>query len=149
MGRNDYKNDNDRLLAFLDGTMSNDEQAQLRSEIERSPELRTQIDELSDVRGLLREAVVADADARSPLLADRVIQRMRSFDGNAESVADAFLSGIVRLFRPVALAAIVIIALLASYNLSYSDEYASELTTAESVLGLPPVTLATAYDVTY
>ena len=38
---------------------------------------------------------------------------------------------------------------LAAYNVASSDGYEAETTLAEEVLGLPPVTVHTAYDLTY
>ena len=69
----------------------------------------------------------------------------RITNGRSEEV---WIGELVSWFRPVFIAGLLVIVSLAIYNvnlLSADNEY--QQTAAEMVLGLPPITVASAYDI--
>lgn len=140
----------DRLLRLIQGDLSAEEVAQLRAEVERSPALRAELDELRALHGLLRTTVQASADdALQPFFADRLMRRLRPAPHRLAAPDEAFFEALLAWFRPVALAGLLLLFGLITYNVTLSNEYEAEPSTTEAVLALPPVTLATAYDVDY
>ncbi len=138
--KNDRK---EQLLRLMDDTLTPTEETTLRREIQACPALRAELDELSSLRSLLTETVSADAEtALRPFFSERLIRRLRP----VEPVAEADLvSLLATLFRPIAVASLIIIVALFTYNI-LTVSYAADQSATEKVLGLPPVTLATAYD---
>ncbi|MFQ5569221.1 MAG: hypothetical protein ACE5G0_06075 [Rhodothermales bacterium] len=139
----------ERLLRLLQGELTPGEEAQVRQELARSSALRAELEEIRALQGLLQTTVRASTeDALRPFFADRVMRRLRPA---AQRLADSaseeeFFGVLLRLFRPVALAGLLIILGFAAYNVTQSDGYESQPSTTEAVLGLPPMTLATAYE---
>ncbi len=139
----------ERLLRLLDGTLPPGEETRLRDDLARSPELRAELDELKALRGLLQTTVRASSEqALKPFFADRLMRRMAPAPQRlaATTPDEEFFGSLLRLFRPVAVAGLLLILGFATYNVTLSDEYEAEASTTEAVLGLPPVSLATAYD---
>lgn len=135
--------DHDRLLRLLEGALPPDEAARLRDEIARSPALRHEYETLRAMRTLLQTTTRDAAEkAVKPFLADRVMRRLAPQSEPEEELFGALL----RLFRPVALAGLLLILGLGAYNVSRADAYDAEPSATEAVLGLPPVTLSAAYD---
>lgn len=141
--------DTDRLLALLDGTLAPADAEALRRRLDAEPNLRAELEALRGLRGLLRTTVRADAEvATRPFLADRVMRRLAA-PVRRLSPEEELLGGLLRLFRPVAVAGLLLILALAAYNVTLATGYVAAPSTAEAVLGLPPVSLTTAYDVDY
>ena len=139
----------ERLLCLLDGTLPPDEEARLRDDLARSPELRAELDEVKALRGLLRTTVRASSEqALKPFFADRLMRRMAPTPQRlaADAPDEELFGSLLRLFRPIAVTGLLIVLGFAAYNVTLSGEYEAEASTTEAVLGLPPVTLATAYD---
>ncbi len=82
-----------------------------------------------------------------PFLADRVLKAVKT-PNVVRSGADVWFDSLFAWFRPVALASLILIAVLVSYNVKSAAEYDLSVSLSESVLGLPPVTLETAYELT-
>lgn len=79
-----------------------------------------------------------------PMITDRI---MRSIDGSrtaAWTPVDVMTGQLLRWFRPVVVAGLLLIILLAGFNLMSSIEGE---TAADRLLGLPSVTVASVYDV--
>lgn len=76
-----------------------------------------------------------------PFLVERVLRRLEP----STAGTDVFLGTLWQLFRPMGIAALLLILGLAAYNTSLVDAYDVRPTTSEALLGLQPVTLTTAY----
>lgn len=139
----------ERLLRLLDGASTPEEEARLRHDLARSPDLRAELEAVKALRGLLQTTVRASsAQALKPFFADRLMRRLAPVAHRlaAPAADEEFFGLLLRLFRPVAVAGLLLILGFATYNVTYSNDYEAEASTTEAVLGLPPVTLATAYD---
>ena len=142
----------ERLLRLLDGALTPDEEARLRDDLARSPELRAELDEVKALRGLLQTTVRASTEqALKPFFADRLMRRLAPASQPLAATArdEEFFGSLLHLFRPVAVAGVLLILGFAAYNVALSGEYEAQASTTEAVLGLPPVTLATAYDLDF
>ena len=123
----------------LDAPLKRKEQERLRRALAASGDLRRQRDEII----ALRQAV-ADGAARSfrPEFADRTLDRLRSGPAREDRLA-ALLRAYAAAFKPVAIAGLVILAVLVSYNLANRELmprdaifYASDLA-VDKLLHLP------------
>ncbi len=133
------------LLRYLEGRLPVSEREAVRGKLAASAALREELEALRRMQGLLRTAVdESSIGAVRPFLADRVVRRLRTPQTApaGEEVISGMLSG---LFRPFIAFAMVLILALALYNFVTHD-YDVKRSAAEAVFGLPPVTLATAYD---
>lgn len=137
----------DQLLRFLDGALPPEEAAAVQRALDASPALRDELATLRALRGSLRAATHAD-DALQPFFTDRLMRRLAPAPARL-SESEEFFGALVRLFRPVALAGLLLVLGFAAYNVNLAEDYEAEPTTTEAVLALPPVSLATAYDVDY
>lgn len=136
----------DRLLQLLEGKLDANEEASLRSEIDASSELQEELDRLEEMRVLLQQTVRGSSDSvLKPFLTDRI---MRQLDPASirQVEQDDIAFFLNRLFRPVALAGLVIAMFLAVYNVNISGTFSSETSTAEAILALPPVNTLAVYD---
>ncbi len=141
--------DHDRLLRLIQGEATPQEAARLQQELAHSPALRREMEELRALHGLLRTTVHASAEtALKPFFADRLLRRLAPAPQRLvrRSPEEELFAGLLRLFRPLALAGVLLILGFAAYNVTLSSDYGAEPSTTEAVLALPPVTLATAYD---
>ena len=100
---------------------------------------------LDDLSRALRSMAETERDRSvRPMIADRI---MRSIDVTrpvAWTPVDVMTGQLLRWFRPVLAAGLLLIILLAGFNLMSSIEGD---TTADRVLGLPSMTVASVYDV--
>ncbi len=98
--------------------------------------------ELQALADLLRLTVKTSSEQSvKPYLTERVLRRMAPVTAGT----DLFFGALWQLFRPIGVAALLLILGLATYNASLVDAYDVRPTTAEVLLGLQPVTLTTAY----
>ena len=139
----------ERLLRLLQGALTPEEQARLRQEVARSPALRTELEALKALHSLLQTTVRASSErALEPFFADRLMRRLAPAPQRlaATTPDEEFFGLLLGLFRPVAVACLLLILGFATYNVTLSGDYEAQASTTEAVLGLPPVTLATAYN---
>ena len=127
------------LYRSLDSPLNKRQEDRLNRALAGSPELRRQRDEIIAMRQAL-----ADGAGRSfrPGFADRTIRRLRSGPEREDSLA-ALVRAYAGAFKPVAIAGLVILAVLVSYNLANRDLmprdailYASDLA-VEKLLRVP------------
>ncbi len=127
------------LYRSLDSPLKKRQEDRLSRALAGSPELRRQRDEIIAMRQAL-----ADGAGRSfrPGFADRTIRRLRSGPEREDSLA-ALVRAYAGAFKPVAIAGLVILAVLVSYNLANRDLmprdaifYASDLA-VEKLLRVP------------
>ena len=139
----------ERLLRLLDGALAPDEETRLRDDLARSPELRAELDEVKALRSVLQTTVRASSEqALKPFFADRLMRRLAPATQRLAATApdEEFFGSLLRLFRPVAVAGLLLILGFATYNVTLSDAYDAQPTPTEAMLGLRPVTLTTAYN---
>jgi hypothetical protein len=92
---------------------------------------------------LLRTAVDAGgAEAIAPGFMERLDRRLLE----KTSPEEAAFGSLWLAFRPVAVAFSLLLVGLAIYNIHLSRQYLQQGNVAESVLGLPPVSAASVYD---
>lgn len=141
------KHRTDLLLRWIEGNCTPDESQQIEHELKTTPALQDEVAELVRLQSLVRHSVQASAPtAVRPFLADRVMRRLDSSRARLAhlSAEEELQSGLEWLFRRVAVACLIIIIGLAVYNVFQVTSYEADATTTEAVLGLPPVTIATA-----
>jgi anti-sigma factor RsiW len=139
----------DRLLRFLDGSLPPEDAARVQDELAHAPDLRAELETLRAMQRLLRTTVQSSAEtAAKPFLTDRVMKRLDPARKSAKRLApeEELFGSLLRLFRPVALAGMLLILIIAAYNVTLSSGYEAEASTTEAIFALPPVTIATAYD---
>ena len=139
----------ERLLRLLQGALTPEEEAGLRRDLARSPELRAELEALKALQGLLQTTVrTTSEEALKPFFTDRLMRRLTPAPQRlaAEASDEEYFSLLLRLFRPVVAAGLLLILGFAPYNVTLSSDYETRPSTTEAVLGLPPVTLATAHD---
>lgn len=143
--------DTDLLLRWLDGALLPDERQAVDQRLAESPALRLDLEELQALQGLLRTSTQHTAEhALKPFFTDRLMRRLDGMRMKARwSPEEELFLGLMRLFRPIAIAGLSLILVFAAYNLMLADEYGIEQSTTEAVLALPPVSIATAYDADY
>jgi anti-sigma factor RsiW len=105
------------LYRSLDAPLSKREQGRLERALAESPVLRRHKDELAAMRQAL-----ADGAARSfrAGFADRTLNRLRSGPAREDRLAQ-LVRAYAAAFKPVAIAGLVILAVLISYNLANKD----------------------------
>ncbi|GIV61966.1 MAG: hypothetical protein KatS3mg044_0832 [Rhodothermaceae bacterium] len=138
------KHDTEQMLRWLEGAMTPDERADWERRLAASPALRQDCERLRALRDTLRATVREDArEALRPFFTDRLMKRLQPPAPPRRD--DIFAEALAALFRPVLVASMALILLLAAYNVTHGVEDA-ERSPAEAVLGLPPVTLTSAYE---
>ena len=101
------------------------------------------------LRGLLQSAVHTTSEqALQPFFTDRLMRRLDPARLRRSPDEELF-GALLWLFRPVAVAGMMLILMLAAYNVIQAYDSEVPASTTEAVLGLPPVSLATAYEVHY
>ena len=112
----------------------------IREAPEQGPDAET--GQLRALRQLIRYAVDEGSERSvKPFLVERVLRRLEP----SATGTEVFLGTLWQLFRPMGIAALLLILGLAAYNTSLVDAYDVRPTTSEALLGLQPVTLTTAY----
>lgn len=137
----------DSIARFINGELSEEEQARFQRDIAADPELRDEVVQYDQFVRTARQVVDSQAEQRlDPFFADRL---MKVISGNATRVSrqEEFANGLLRWFSPVAVTSLAVIVLLVFGSLTGSDRDSSSVT--DSVLGLPAVTIANVYDLDY
>jgi anti-sigma factor RsiW len=120
------------LYKSFDHELSLEEQQSLDEALAASRELREEKARIESMRDTVSAAA---ADSFGASFAERVMQRIETEKRNA-SRSEIFFESLVRVFRPVAAAAMIVLIAMAVYNMSVNDSVS--LTGA---LGQPDVTL--------
>ena len=138
----------ERLLRLMEGALPPEEEARLRQELDGAAELRAELEALQGLQSVLQNTVRASSErALQPFFADRLVRRLAPAPQRLATTTpdEEFFGLLLRLFRPVAVAGLLLILGFATYNVTVSGDYEAQASTTEAVLGLPPVSLATAY----
>lgn len=100
---------------------------------------------LDDLSRALRSMAETERDRSvRPMIEDRIMRSIDTSHSAGWTPADLVAGQLLRWFRPVVAAGLLLIILLAGFNLMSSIEGD---TAADRLLGLPSVTVASVYDV--
>ena len=98
----------------------------------------------------LRHMVEAERNASMMSMpTERVLRAVRAAGIRPGRVEEFLERELLSWFRPVFVAGLLIIVALAAYNIELSQNNDYEQSATEMVLGLQPVTLASAYDIDF
>jgi len=141
----------DMLLRWLEGSLTDEEAREVREQLDQSEGLRAELESLRSMRGMAQEAVqTASSTALEPFFTDRLLRRLTpSREASGTAFDEELVLFLTRLFRPVALAGVILAICLAWYNVNLSNDYSGSTTTTEAVLALPPVASASVYDLDF
>jgi len=125
----------DLLYRSFDASLGQDEQARLEEALASDPGLRKEKESLERIRsGIVGSA----AKSFNPGFAGRV---MAGIHQENKETSERLFESIHLLFRPLAIAASIVIIAMASFNM-----YKSQSISWESVLVVPEVSIEDAYD---
>jgi anti-sigma factor RsiW len=123
-----------RLLRYLEGDLPPDTRADVESRLESDPEFRRTHDRLVATQRFVQ----ANAEATfAPGFTGRVMDRVRMTRASEASLFDALYPQFLR----VALACVLLIAAVGSYNAARYNEASNSLSIVEAAFGLPDVTV--------
>ena len=124
------------LYRSFDTSLTPEEQTILDQAMEQSEELRQEMEKII----LIRKKVEASSmNTFKPFFVDRVMQRIeRIKNRNYYNLLDESL---FRIFKPVMIAAILLILIITSYNITSTKQLS-----LEGILAVPDVTLEQAFD---
>lgn len=130
---------NKQMLALLyrsfDEPLTQEQLKELDDALSSSSELKQEKERIAKMRVLLSESA---QKSFKPFFAEKVVQRVNKL---AKSGQEIFFESLFKLFRPVAIAAAVVIITIVSYNLFKSGELS-----INSALGQPELTFEDVID---
>jgi hypothetical protein len=128
----------DLLYRSFDSNLNLKEKKMLEDALAQSLDLRQEKEMIAS----LRENIKGHQNTSfSPFFADKVMATIQSVKTDDES--EKFFDSLFILFRPIAIAATVLIIIFAGYNMSTTGHYS-----LEGALGIPDVTVDDIYDPT-
>ncbi len=138
------------LLRYLTGECTDRERRQIQRRLEAEPELQAQWNRLQ----ALQETLDAPASASfADGFSGRVMARLRSTSDVMQSTVDAARADAERtyqmlrgLFLRVAVAALLLVASLGTYNAAQYREAGLETSVVEAALGLPEPTMEAVFE---
>ena len=110
----------------------------LENALSQSDELRQEMEMLNSLRKRIKQSTVTSF---KPFFADRVMEKIRS--SSQVNINESFFDSLFLLFRPVAIAAIILVIAIAGYNIATTGQFS-----LEGALGIPEVTVDAVYDPT-
>lgn len=132
--------------------MSVEEKATLEAHLKQSQSLREELAQVRGMQDLLKSTAVSSSeDVLAPFFTDRLMKKVGA-DANARqgaSLEEELASLLSWVFRPVAIAGLFLALCLALYNINLSNDYLSDSTTTESILGMPALTTIAIYELDY
>ena len=126
----------DLLYRSFDADLGPQEKKLLEDALSRSDEFRKEKEMILSLRENLR---IGKATSFKPFFAERVMERIRSSKQVDEDAQ--FFNSLFVLFRPITIAAVVLILIIAGYNMTSTDRFS-----IEGALGIPEVTVDDVYD---
>ena len=123
------------LYRSFDETLNEEDQNRLTKALSQSETLRIEKDTILQIRRSIKAGKVT---AFNSFFAERVMNRIGAL--RKEKIEDSFFESLIIIFRPVAIAAIVLIIFVAAYNIRSSGQIS-----IEGALAVPEVTLDDAY----
>jgi hypothetical protein len=126
------------LYRSFDTDLSPEEEEQLGLALRQSEELRIEKDRIAALRDNIASR---KKQSFEPFFADRVMGKLYNMGNKKEE--DFFFEWLFALFRPVAIAATVLIIIAIGYNIGSTGQIS-----LEGALAVPEVTLGEVYDPT-
>ena len=126
----------DLLYRSFDSDLDQEEKRLLEKALSRSKELQREKEMLVFLRQNIKRSVNAPFN---PGFAERVMNKIKRQNQITEN--EQFFDSLFVLFRPIAIAATVLIIIIAGYNMSSTSQFS-----IEGALGIPEVTLDDVYD---
>ena len=126
----------DFLYRSFDSDLDQEEKRLLEKALSRSKELQREKEILVFLRQNIKRSVNAPFN---PGFAERVMNKIKRQNQITEN--EQFFDSLFVLFRPIAIAATVLIIIIAGYNMSSTSQFS-----IEGALGIPEVTLDDVYD---
>lgn len=109
------------LYKSFDASLTPNEQEELERALIDSEQLREEKEKLTQ----MRESISSTAkNSFNPFFANRVMQRITS--QKKESNEELFFESLISLFRPMAIAAVLLVVVLTSYNLVTDNFFSSQ-----------------------
>lgn len=137
----------EQLIRLANGELAPAEADALRQKINASDDLRKQWAQTQALQRMLQTSLEAKTDdALQPFFTDRLMRRLERAEATPSRVEDDLPAVLWALFRPIAVAGLVIIIGLAFYNSNVASEYNVDASATETVLALPPVSLESAFE---
>lgn len=104
-------------------------------------------DDWTNLQSSLRNMVTEESDRISQtVLTDRIVCAVRPSSARSISLDDVWSGILISWFRPVIVTGMLLIVLLAAYNISQRGPDLVERTTTERVLGMHSVTVVSLYE---
>lgn len=126
----------DLLYKSFEVPLTTREQHQLEKALRDSERLRDEKEKIAK----LRKSIAADTiDSFKPFFADRVLQRIRA--QGEENEYELFLDSLIHFFRPIAIAALVLVIILTGYNMVNNNP-----DTDENGLAVSEISVEDAFD---
>ena len=122
------------LYCSFDDELTQNEKELLEKALSKSEKLRQEKNNIAAMRATISKGT---SQSFHPFFTEKVMRRIHE----EEKVQDTFFESLVYMFRPVAIAAAILIAALISYNLIRSDQLSVASAFAE-----PEITLEQAYE---
>jgi hypothetical protein len=128
----------DLLYRSFDSDLNQEEKKMLEEALSHSKELRHE----KEIIASLRENIAGSkTPSFNPFFADRVMENIHASEQTDEN--EKFFESLFVFFRPIAIAATVLIIIIAGYNMSTTGHFS-----LEGALGVPEVTVDDVYDPT-
>jgi hypothetical protein len=129
----------DLLYRSFDADLNPLEKKLLEEALSQSNELRSEKQMISSLREDLKREKAASF---KPFFAERVMEKLRSLKQDDEN--EQFFESIFVLFRPITIAAAVLIIIIAGYNINSTGQLS-----IEGALGIHELTVDDVYDPTF
>ncbi len=126
------------LYRSFDTELSPEEEEQLRLALRQSEELRIEKEKIAALRD---DITSGKSQSFEPFFADRVMGKLYDMENKKEE--EYFFEWLFALFRPLAIAATILIIIAIGYNIGSSGQIS-----LEGALAIPDVTLDEVYDPT-
>lgn len=126
------------LYRSFDSELSKEEQEQLEQALIDSEELRR---EKENIRALRQSISMQKRQSFKPFFADRVMAKIA--ETKQKNDEELFFESLFALFRPVAIAATILIIIVIGYNISASGQVS-----VDSALAVPDLSLEEVFDPT-
>jgi hypothetical protein len=126
----------DLLYRSFDSDLNNKEQKNLDEALSQSKELRQEKELIASLRENIKGSKTTSFN---PFFAERVLANIHSAEETDES--ENFFNSLFVFFRPIAIAATVLIIIIAGYNMSTTGHFS-----LAGALGVPEVTVDDVYD---
>ena len=132
------KNLRDLLYRSFDSNLNQEERKLLEEALSQSNELRHEKEIIDSLRQNIEKSKTTSF---TPFFADRVMENLHLSEEADKN--EKFFDSLFVFFRPIAIAATVLIIIIAGYNMSTVGHFS-----LEGALGIPEVTVNDVYDPT-